>query len=218
MIDKIFIINLKHRSDRRKKIINELNNQNIDPSHYEFFDGIRPTIDDIQLWNENFCKHVIQDVVPKKRDKYLIGTLGCLKSHVEIVKLALKRNYTNILIFEDDTEFIRNFEDVLLFSKQINYYDMLYLSGSHLGSKIKVSENLMKVEGTYTTGSYLISKTGMEFLVNNIQGYEKEIAVFYATVLQNKLKCYCTFPHITKQSDGYSDIQQNLVSYELLQK
>ena len=71
MIDKIFIINLKHRSDRRKKIINELNNQNIDPSHYEFFDGIRPTIDDIQLWNENFCKHVIQDVVQKKRDKYL---------------------------------------------------------------------------------------------------------------------------------------------------
>ena len=148
----------------------------------------------------------------------MIGIIGCLKRPLAIVKLALKRNYTNILIFEDDTEFIRNFEDVLLFSKQINYYDMLYLSGSHLGSKIKVSANLMKVEGTYTTGSYLISKTGMEFLVNNIQGYEKEIDVFYATVLQNKLKCYCTFPHITKQSDGYSDIQQNLVSYELLQK
>ena len=217
MIDKIFIINLKHRTDRKKLVLNELEKQNIPPEQYEFFNGVRPTIEDISKWNKKFCHHVLNDVEPKKLEKYLIGCLGCLKSHVEIAKISLERGYNNVLVLEDDIEFIRNFEDILLFSNQIDYYDMLYLSGSHLGSKTKVSENLMKVEGTHTTGSYLINKTGMEFLVNNIQGYEKEIDVFYATVLQPKLKCYCTFPHITKQRDGFSDIQQNLVSYELLQ-
>ena len=90
---------------------------------------------------------------------------------------------------------------------------------------LNLSEN-HTIRSTFTSAvrnptllnQYMYYNIGRAKLVGNIQGYEKEIDVFYATVLQNKLKCYCTFPHITKQSDGYSDIQQNLVSYELLQK
>jgi glycosyl transferase, family 25 len=216
MIDKIFIINLKHRTDRKKLVLNELEKQKIPSSQYEFFNGVRPTIEDVFKWNENFCHHVLNDVQPKKREKYLIGCLGCLKSHVEIAKLSLERGYNNVLVLEDDTEFINNYENISEYMKQIdNKYDMLYLSGSHLGTKKPVTDNIHKVEGTHTTGSYLIQKNAMEFLVNNIDGYEKEIDVFYANVLQKKLNCYCTSPHITKQRDGFSDIQQNLVNYKL---
>ena len=96
-IDKIFIINLEYRTDRKEEIIKELKKHNI--YNYEFFKAIRPGIQDIIEWNNNYCDHVkksFQD--PNKFLYYQIGCLGCLKSHVEICKLALERNYKNILI------------------------------------------------------------------------------------------------------------------------
>lgn len=213
-IDKIFVINLKHRTDRRKQMIEELQKQNI--TNYEFFDAIRPTIEEVKDWNPQFCYYVKKDVHPLRFNDYQIGCLGCLKSHLEICKIALSRKYTNILILEDDTEIIQDFNKLYEYSSQIeNNYDMFYLAGSHLGAKKKVTSNIIKIIGTNTTGSYLIKEKAMKYFVDNIKMYSKEIDVFYAHDLQKKFDCYCAIPHITKQRDGYSDIQQANVSYKL---
>ena len=54
--------------------------------------------------------------------------------------------------------FKNNFTNLLNYSTQLNHnFDMLYLSGSHLGNTNKISENIIKINGTYTTGSYLIN-------------------------------------------------------------
>ena len=216
-IDKIFVINLNYRTDRKKIIIEELKKYNIE--NYEFFDAIRPGFQDIIEWNNQFCSHVRTNFNdPQKLLFFIIGCLGFIKSHLEVCKLALERKYKNILILEDDTQFIHNLDKLQEFSSQINNdYDMLYLCGSHLGRREKVSENIIKVRGTHTTGSYLITEPVMKFLVENIQSYSKEIDVFYAEEIQTKFNCYCTLPHITKQRDGYSDIQQGNVSYNLKQ-
>ena len=218
-IDKIFVINLEHRTDRKKQIVEELEKQNI--TNYEIFKAIRPTIEDVTQWNNRYCYHVRDPRNFPTLNKFMlyqIGCLGCLLSHMQVCKLALERNYKNILILEDDTQFIHNLDKLQEFSSQINNdYDMLYLCGSHLGRREKVSENIIKVRGTHTTGSYLITEPVMKFLVENIQSYSKEIDVFYAEEIQTKFNCYCTLPHITKQRDGYSDIQQGNVSYNLKQ-
>ena len=212
-IDKIFIINLEHRTDRKEQIIKEM--KKVGVTNYEFFKAIRPSIADIISWNNFYCNHVRTSFDPKRFVNYQIGCLGCLKSHVEVCKLALSRGYKNILILEDDTEFLYGMENLYKYASQINNkYSMLYLCGSHLGSKKQVSENIIKVVGTHTTGSYLIKEPAMRFLVDHIQSYGKEIDVFYGTILQYNLDCYCTYPHITKQRDGYSDIQQGEVSYK----
>jgi len=216
-IDKIFIINLEYRTDRKEEIIKELKKHNI--YNYEFFKAIRPGIQDIIEWNNNYCDHVkksFQD--PNKFLYYQIGCLGCLKSHVEICKLALERNYKNILILEDDTEFLHNLDTLDKFSSQINdNYDMLYLCGSHNGPREKITENIVKTKKTHTTGSYLITENAMIYLSENIKSYSKEIDVFYAEEIQSRFNCYCTLPHISKQRDGYSDIQQGNVCYKLTQ-
>tara|TARA_Y100000389_G_scaffold162978_1_gene166038 strand:+ start:4246 stop:4902 length:657 start_codon:yes stop_codon:yes gene_type:complete len=216
-IDKIFIINLEYRTDRKEEIIKELKKHNI--YNYEFFKAIRPGIQDIIEWNNNYCDHVkksFQD--PNKFLYYQIGCLGCLKSHVEICKLALERNYKNILILEDDTEFLHNLDTLDKFSSQINdNYDMLYLCGSHNGPREKITENIVKTKKTHTTGSYLITENAMKYLFENIKSYSKEIDVFYAEEIQSRFNCYCTLPHISKQRDGYSDIQQGNVCYKLTQ-
>ena len=205
-IDKIFVINLEYRTDRKKQMIKELEKHNI--TNYEFFKAVRPNHQDIIEWNNNYCHKELKIFKkrPKKFLNYQIGCLGCLKSHLEVCKLALERNYKNILILEDDTEFIYNLKTLYKFSSQINNnYDMLYLCGSHLGTKEKISENIIKVKGTYTTGSYLIRENVMKFLVKNIQSYSKKKSMFF---IHKKFKqnLIVIVQYLTLQNKG-QDIQ-----------
>jgi glycosyl transferase, family 25 len=210
IIDRIFIINLKERIDRKNHMVKELNKQNMD--NYEFFEAIKPTEKEVLEWNKVYCNHV-------SKINYKIGCLGCLKSHIAIIKLALERGYENILILEDDTVFSQPFDTIYEVANELEFigetYDMLYLAGSHLGSKRMVTDNVMKIVGTYTTGSYLINKKTMNYVINNINHYSREIDVFYAEEIQTRFDCYCANPRITKQMSGYSDIQQKNVKYAL---
>ena len=214
-IDKIFIINLEHRTDRRVQILEEMRKQGISEDEYEFFKAIKPSMDDVLRWNINYCGHVRRDVAARNFDGYRIGCLGCLSSHVEVCKLALLRGYKNILILEDDAVFTETFDKLSLYSKQIeDNYDMLYLCGSHLGECNMVSDNVNRVIGTHTTGSYCINESVMKYLVGNIASYDKEIDAFYAKEVQPRFNCFCVYPHMVKQREGYSDIQQTSVRYE----
>lgn len=216
-IDKIFIINLEKRTDRKEEMMKEMEKHNI--QNYEFYNADRPSIQDIIQWNNNYCNHVKTSFRnAQKFLMYQIGSLGCLKSHLGVCKLALERKYKNVLILEDDTQFIHNLDMLAEFSSQINNeYDMLYLCGSHNGVRETVSKNIVKTAKTHTTGSYLITENAMKYLVDNIQSYTKEIDVYYADEIQSRFSCFCALPHITKQRDGFSDIQQSNVSYKLAQ-
>lgn len=75
-IDKIIYINLSKRTDRRELIEIELNNFNL---NYERFDAIS-TPD--------------------------FGIYGCGLSHLAVLKMAKEKGYKNILILEDDFEFL----------------------------------------------------------------------------------------------------------------
>ena len=208
----IYVINLKSRTDRRKNVIKEMVKHEI--TKYKFFDAIRPSLEDVNNWNKDYLGHINRLHV-EDYDKYRIGCLGCLKSHVEVIKQALNNKYKYVLILEDDVVFKQDFHKIYEYIKQLKTFDMLYLSGSHLGKKERISDNIIKVEGTHTTNSYIINEKVMNYLVNNINGYKKEIDVFYAEEVQPIFNCYCIVPHMTKQSDGYSDIQCSNVSYKM---
>jgi len=214
-LDRIFIINLKHRTDRREHILREMKKQNI--TNYEFFDAVRPTTEEVNDWNPTFCHHVMRDVHPNKFDNYRRGQLGCLKSHLGVIKLALSRSYKRILVLEDDTEFIQPFSNFHTFCKPLKDYDMLYLAGSHVQpyKKIPKMKYIVKITGTNTTGSYCIGEKAMHFFVANIIRYSKEVDVFYSQEMHPIFNCYCIVPHMAKQLDGYSDIQGKNVSYKL---
>lgn len=224
-IDKIFIINLEHRVDRKKKILSEL--QRVGLTNYEIFKAIKPTEEMVNEWNPNFLNPIPEWFKRTGGDenKYKIGSLGCMLSHLEIIKICIERKYENVLILEDDTEFqIGNgirFEQVInIMKNQLEHlnFGLFYLAGNHraIGANLqKKSENVNRVKGTLTTGSYIINKSVMKYILKNIIGYEREIDVFYSTVIQNQFPCYCVHPHITKQGEGYSDIVQKNVSYKL---
>lgn len=223
IIDKVFVINLAHRVDRKNKIISELEKVGI--TNYEIFKAIKPTEDMIEKWNPNFLNPIPEWFKKTGGDetKYKIGSLGCMLSHYQIIKLSFERNYNNVLILEDDTEFQLQkgitFDILLdLLKKQLDNLDfgLLYLAGNHRGSQIKKhSNNIIKVKGTLTTGSYVINKSVMKYILDNIIGFVREIDVYYSMIIQSKFPCYCIYPHVTFQGEGYSDIVQKNVSYKL---
>jgi hypothetical protein len=86
--DKIYIINLPERCDRRQKIQQELSLLGIAESHQQvaFFPAIKPT---------------------HAGDFPSIGARGCFLSHLEVLRQAKAENLNNVLIMEDDLAFSR---------------------------------------------------------------------------------------------------------------
>lgn len=77
-IEKIFYINLDKRPDRKEEIENELESYGIPKEKIERFSAI----------------------------SYNPGCIGCSFSHICILKMALERGYRNVVILEDDFEFV----------------------------------------------------------------------------------------------------------------
>lgn len=224
-IDKVFIINLKERKDRRDSIINEL--QRVKIEDYEFFNAIRPTPEAINKWNPLFIKDIPTWFKRLNKDnmKYRLGALGCLLSHLNVIRISKERGYKHVMILEDDSKFSlgnqESFFDKMKsldgeINRLVNIYGILYLVGNHLPNSFKqVSPNIINTRYTFTTGSYIISEKGMDYVLSNINNYDREIDVFYAEKLQQKIPCFCIYPHIAGQSESYSDIAQINVNYRL---
>lgn len=115
--DKIYIINLLKRIDRRESIINKLNKMKL--TNYEFIDGIDGT-----------DQNVIDEFKKLKNKTSIIneGHYGCLLSHIKALEQAKKLKLKSIMILEDDVIFD---DDFLYQITNINVpvYNMIYLGG-----------------------------------------------------------------------------------------
>jgi len=129
-IDKIFYINLDKRTDRREEIENELKNYELDAERYP------------AILNE------------------ASGIVGCSKSHLNVLKLAKERGYKNVLILEDDFEFIvskEEFEDSLaqFFESGLDY-DVVMLS--YIVQKREPFNDLVsKIIESQTASGYIVN-------------------------------------------------------------
>lgn len=89
-IDRIFIINLPERSDRRRQMDKQLRKLglSLQSDKVELFAAIKP--DAVLDWPS-------------------LGARGCFMSHYQIIRLAQERNYKTVLILEDDCDFVDDF-------------------------------------------------------------------------------------------------------------
>lgn len=85
-----------------------------------------------------------------------LGALGCSLSHLKILKDAIKNDYKNILLLEDDVLPSKNFKYILENFNPPEDYDFLYLGGNLDGRKQNLSKSLEKhfynccgIAGTY---------------------------------------------------------------------
>lgn len=117
--DKIFIINLPRRSDRKNTMINKLKEAGL--TNYEFINAIDGSDEQFIKKFNKFKQNTPTKIVTS-------GHLGCLLSHIKALEKAKAENLSSVLILEDDVIFDKNFITRIEMIK-VPKYDLLYLGG-----------------------------------------------------------------------------------------
>lgn len=207
-IDHIFYINLESRTDRKNQIENEI--KKLDPRFEitERFNAIK---------------------LNKTKNKVIDGALGCSSSHLEIIKICKNRGYKNVLILEDDFEFLVSKEYFLnlldVFNNNIKKYNFIIL-GTNYGSFIDTKfKNIYNVKNTQTTSAYIINESiyneyiktiedSINQLIKTKNRYKFAIDQAWKTLQNKDTYSFNKTQRIGKQRESFSDIEGHNVNYK----
>lgn len=186
-MDKFIYINLNHRQDRR------------DIMSKFFKEGQIP----------------LEKVVRFPAIKRSYGQLGCLESHTGALRLAKKEGWKNVLILEDDMEWVDFKEGYSRLEELINLpnWNVILLVGWYYRYKFP------RIFESNNAGAYLVNEAYRDTLLKNREfslnklihgiGFDyrnrKYNADVYWTELMKKDIWYGLNPCICRQVDGFSD-------------
>lgn len=191
----IFLINLKHRTDRLKKMEILLNSFNIE---YNLFSAING-----HIHTDNFNKLIDTKITS-------LGAYGNLLSNIEIIKKAKKNNLEYVIIFEDDLFFHKNFKRLL---DNINFvpsdWKIIYLGSSQKIGTINFIEKqkyYYKANQSRGTFAYIVKCDIYDEL---IEIWEKKLmnGDMALEKIQNKYNCYVMWENLIIADLSNSDIQ-----------
>jgi|DEB0MinimDraft_10_1074344.scaffolds.fasta_scaffold96688_2 hypothetical protein len=142
------------------------------------------------------------------------GYLGCALSHIKALEYAKQMGWDEVIIFEDDFEWVDKGIEKLVYP-EIDF-DVCMISGK-INKKEFMSWNYNKVLDGRHTDCYLVKKHFYDKLIDNFrQGYEKlkknNVHANYIDVYWLSLQKDNTFItpslEIGRQMQGFSDIQK----------
>lgn len=207
--DKIFCINLQKRTDRWNEMCRIFREQNLNVTRYNAVDG------NIMGWtNERYTVKL----------SAFNGAMGCIASHLNLYKMAKQNNLKNILIMEDDCEFVPNLNQIFVerIKEVPDDWDLLYFGGFHetRGGQFmpeKISTNVVRAKRIITTTCYAVKNTVYDLIINTI---EKDIPSpvtaidgYLAAYIQPKCNTYAFHPPLAWQRGSFSDIQNGWRDY-----
>lgn len=198
IFDAIYCINLNKRSDRWKSMQDEFSKHEI-------------------------LNNVVRFSAVEKKD----GRIGCLKSHIEILKLAKKNKYKNVLVFEDDIKIlVDNFSDITktAFEQLPEKWDLFYL-GANLHRQLpNYSDNLVKILQGFTTHAICYNESVYDEIinkfnnVNEIKSINDIIDVWLSNTIQSRFNSFLVRPLLITQKNTYSDIEKNNIDYSFIEE
>lgn len=189
--DKAFLINLDSRIDRLENC-QAMFAENDITELIERFSAIRPENGD--------------------------GRLGCILSHLSIVKKAKENGWKSVLIIEDDCLFL-NQEAIdksieQLFNRDWSIYYLGYNSHKPLS---KEDSHLLKITNCFSTHAIAYHESFYDSFINSFEkGEIKTLDVWLMYKVQPLFKCYGCYPIAATQREGYSDIERSNVNYDFI--
>lgn len=185
--DKIYCINLNKRIHKWESAQRRFIEYNINVERFDAIDG------ELFTKNTNISN----------------GELGCLYSHLAVIKHAKTNNYKKILIFEDDVHLSKNFQKRILSIKNLEW-KLLYLGCSqHRWDDIDTNFNFYFSNDTRGTFAYAIDCSIFDELIE-ILSKKKSTIDKLLTEIQRKYygECYVIYPNIAIADVGCSDIRE----------
>ena len=145
-----------------------------------------------------------------------IPWLGCYKSHLAILKKAYGEN-ENVLIFEDDVEFIQNKEIIERALDELSSlpWQMFYLGGNILRPFFQQTPHLALLTHCQSTHAYGVNKEFLKPLIYFLEEKEYIIDVLYAESVVSQTNCFITVPMVAIQRADYSNIEKTIMDYSV---
>ena len=198
IIDKILYINLDSRADRRKDIEHQFKRANLPENKIERISAIA---------NER-------------------GALGCTASHIKCLKYAIENKWNNVLILEDDFNFIDDINTINNSIKSIiNFYndwDVIFFSGN-VFKMIPFNNMFSRAIDIQCSSGYLVNSRYYSKLLQNLEeGYKlfsiNNVPQLYALDMYWKRlqpidKWYVFNTKLGYQRNSYSDVEKRVVDY-----
>lgn len=191
----IKIVNLERRTDRKSKMIERLNSQNI--TSYEFVNAVDGKL--IKPTRE------LYDMFKGNDFNFRKGVIGCALSHINIWKsLVDDKDNKFYVVLEDDIEFAENAKVKLdvccnLFNRDESQ-EYLFIGAQHITTPNKDVENLsirkmnMREYHGQGTFGYIISKRGaqklLDYIRTNCVKYAIDKPIFYYGLNVNAVNEY----------------------------
>ena len=179
MDTKLYIINLKHRTDNRKEMKGKLAYLDLP---YEFIDAVYGKDLPDNYFEQNGIKINSTFRNPYTNSTITKGEIGCALSHYNAWKRAMEEGVKYPIIMEDDIEFTADFIKVLNdLVKNPPNFDVIYLSRKLIGtdngvhSKINDTHNLVNMGFSYWLNAYMLTQKSVKALVNS--GFLKNLIV-----------------------------------------
>lgn len=179
-----------------------------------------------------FKKHKIEDLVhrweatePKNKNKKGDCVYACAHSHVSIITHAYKNNIKNILILEDDVEFVDDYkgisaENILnagmsqIKEKNISW-DLFFLGYSfklrEFCNYSQLTPNVFQSTNQLQTHCYAVNSNIYKKIINDNVPGKAAMDEYYGIYLSHKVNALNLFPLITHQrNDILCDIGNNV--------
>ncbi len=197
--DKAYCVNLNRRPDRWEKVTKEFERLGFEGvERYEAIDGR-----DYDWSNTKYAPNL------------LVGELGLIQTHINLIKEAMENGYKSVLIMEDDVYFTDEINRLDEYMEALpNDWDMIYVGGNHsYGTEpLMVNDKILKLHKTYTTHCIVIKDTLYETILAMTDGMKKQIDNYYVD-LQPLYNIYGFTPNMALQTVDFSDIQNKQVNY-----
>jgi len=195
--DKIYCINLDRRKDRWELCEKEFEKHNLIVERFSAIEG-----------NPNKIETHLTD-----------GGVGCTLSHLEVIKLSQSLNLKNVLILEDDVEFIDNLnEHFNNYYRQIPInWGLLYLGGNHNGIPLRrITRNISYINNTYTTHAYAANSNIFNNIIETFSNVSDISDILMVKIQKQLRNSYVFQPHLAWQKSGFSDILNVDTNYDFL--
>lgn len=167
-VDKVFVINLYRRTERRKRMLKCLEVLGIEAEIWNATDGKSL---DKDFLDKNGLKVMPNYLDPYHKRPMTFGEIGCFLSHYNIWLETVKNNFSDVIIFEDDVRFERNFVSKWLASLQnlnANDFDFVYFGRKKQTNDEEISllKTFVMPKYSYWTIGYYITQKGAQKLID----------------------------------------------------
>ena len=201
--DRIYCINLDHRTDRWEICEKLFKKFNLDVTR------VSPVV----IGDEEHC------CLRKPQ-------LSLFRTHKNLIIEAKNQNLKNVLIFEDDVEFcdeVENYNGKSLeerFSSSINFlppnWDVFFLgAGIYTDNKSLIGGEIYKIGYALTTHALSINNNYYDTIIKILDSEHDALDIIYCG-LMSKNETFSFHPNLISQRASFSDIENKYVNYTAL--